>query len=470
MNPVVEEARVRETEVVEKARRRGFTTEYKLRVLAEADRCTKPGEVGALLRREGLYSSLLSAWRRQRDAGELSASSPKKRGPPAKLPDASARRVAELEKELARAQARLKRAEALLDLQKKFFGNPGSGTAQARRGALMRVALEAVGEMGVAPVCQALGLPRATFYRRARPNQEPVRRGSPPRALLPEQRAEVLTVLHEPRFQDAAPAEVYAQLLDEGRYLCSERTMYRVLAENHEVRERRNQLRHPSHPVPQVHATKPNALWSWDITKLHGPAKWTYFYLYVVLDVFSRYVVGWMVAHRESAVLAQRLLAQTCERQGIEPGQLTIHADRGTSMTSKPVALLMADLGVTKTHSRPHVSNDNPFSEAHFKTLKYRPDFPQHFGCLQDARGFCGDFFGWYNEEHHHSGLGLLTPHDVHHGLAAQRLAARAAVLAAAYATHPERFPRGAPKPQALPTAVWINDPARLAHSQEAAQ
>jgi putative transposase len=334
----------------------------------------------------------------------------------------------------------------------------------------MAVALEAVDELGVAPVCQALGLPRATFYRGARPKHGPVHKPSPPRALQPEQRAEVLAVLQEPRFQDAAPAEVYAQLLDEGRYLCSERTLYRVLAENHQVRERRNQLRHPNHPVPQLHATKPNELWSWDITKLHGPAKWTYFHLYVVLDVFSRYVVGWRVAHRESAALAQKLLAQTCERQGIVPGQLTIHADRGTSMTSKPVALLMADLGVTKTHSRPHVSNDNPFSEAHFKTLKYRPDFPQRFGCLQDARGFCGDFFAWYNQEHHHTGLGLLTPHDVHHGLATERIAARAAVLAAAYAAHPERFPRGAPKPQALPNAVWINDPARLATSREAAQ
>jgi putative transposase len=334
----------------------------------------------------------------------------------------------------------------------------------------MAVALEAVDELGVAPVCQALGLPRATFYRQARPKQGPVHKPRPPRALLPEQRAEVLSVLHEPRFQDAAPAEVYAQLLDEGRYLCSERTMYRVLAENHQVRERRNQLRHPNHPVPQLHATKPNELWSWDITKLHGPAKWTYFYLYVVLDVFSRYAVGWMVAHRESAALAQKLLAQTCERQGVAPGQLTIHADRGTSMTSKPVALLMADLGVTKTHSRPHVSNDNPFSEAHFKTLKYRPDFLQRFGCLQDARSFCGDFFDWYNQEHHHAGLGLLTPHDVHHGLAAERIAARASVLAAAHAAHPERFPRGAPKPQALPNAVWINNPARLANPQEAAQ
>ncbi|WIG94427.1 DDE-type integrase/transposase/recombinase [Myxococcus sp. SDU36] len=229
-------------------------------------------------------------------------------------------------------------------------------------------------------------------------------------------------------------------------------------------------MRHPNHPVPQLHATKPNEPWSWDITKLHGPSKWTYFYLYVVMDVFSRYVVGWMVAHRESATLAKKLLATTCERQGVVPGQLTIRADRGSSMTSKPVALLMADLGVTKTHSRPYVSNDNPFSEAHFKTMKYQPDFPECFGCIQDARGHCGDFFGWYNNEHHHGGLGLLTPYDVHHGLAAERLAARSAVLAAAYAAHPERFPRGAPTPKVPPTIVWISDPARRSTSLEAAQ
>ncbi|WP_338872822.1 IS3 family transposase [Myxococcus stipitatus] len=455
--------------MVEKAKRRRFSAEDKRRILEEADRCTKPGEVGALLRREGLYSSLLSVWRRQREAGGQAALEPVKRGPPAKVPAPGVRRIAELEKELARAQAKLKRAEALLDLQKKGIGNPGSGTAQARRGALMAAAREAVGELGVFPVCQVMGLSRATFYRSLRPTQGAARGRRQPRALSAEQRAEVLRVLHEPRFADAAPAEVYAQLLDEGRYLCSERTLYRVLAENQEVRERRNQLRHPNHPVPQVHATKPNELWSWDISKLHGPGKWTYFYLYVVLDVYSRAVVGWMVAHRESAALAQKLLAQTCERQGIQPGQLTIHADRGSSMTSKPVALLMADLGVTKTHSRPHVSNDNPFSEAHFKTLKYRPDFPRVFGCLQDARGFCADFFRWYNEEHHHSGLGLLTPHDVHHGLAHARLSARAVVLEAAFAAHPERFPHGLPKPQALPNAVWINNPAHLPNSKAAA-
>jgi putative transposase len=269
----------------------------------------------------------------------------------------------------------------------------------------------------------------------------------------------VLAVLHEERFVDLAPAEVYATLLDEGLYLCSERTMYRVLAEAAEVRERRDQLRHPKYAAPELLATQPNQLWSWDITKLLGPAKWTYFYLYVLLDVFSRYVVGWLLADAESSALAERLLAEAYARQGIEPGQLTIHADRGTSMKSKPVALLLADLGVTKTHSRPHVSNDNPYSEAQFKTLKYRPDFPERFGSIQDARGFNADFFRWYNNEHHHTGLGLLTPADVHFGRAEQRRDARALVLQAGHLAHPERFVLGPPVPPPLPTAAWINKP-----------
>ena len=273
-------------------------------------------------------------------------------------------------------------------------------------------------------------------------------------------------MLHERRFVDLAPAEVYATLLDEGRYLCSERTMYRILAEHHEVRERRNQLRHPRYAAPELLARQPNELWSWDITKLLGPAKWTYFYLYVMLDVFSRYVVGWMLAHRESASLAEQFIHETCLRQGIERGELTIHADRGSAMTSKPVALLLADLGVTKTHSPPHVSNDNPFSEAQFKTLKYRPTFPTRFGSIQDARVHCHVFFPWYNTEHHHSGLGLLTPADVHHGVAEERVAARATVLAAAHAAHPERFPAGRPHPPARPGEVWINPPARPVRSQ----
>ena len=241
--------------------------------------------------------------------------------------------------------------------------------------------------LGIAPTCAALGLPRATYYRRRRPQSAPPARRRSPRALSPRERAAVLTVLHEPRFVDLAPAEVYATLLDEGQYHCSERTMYRLLAAAHEVRERRNQLRHPRYAAPELLARRPNELWSWDITKLLGPAKWTYFYLYVMLDVFSRYVVGWMVAHGESAALAEQFIHETCARQGIGRDELTIHADRGSAMTSKSVAFLLADLGVTKTHARPHVSNDNPFSEAQFKTLKYRPAFPERFGSIQDARG-----------------------------------------------------------------------------------
>jgi putative transposase len=249
--------------------------------------------------------------------------------------------------------------------------------------------------LGIAPTCAALGVPRATYYQRRRSQRAPPCRRPSRRALTAEERATVLAVLHEPRFVDLAPAEVYATLLDEGRYLCSERTMYRLLAEHAEVRERRDQLRHPIYAAPELLARRPNELWSWDITKLLGPAKWTYFYLYVMLDVFSRYVVGWMVTHRESATLAEQFIHKTCARQGIGREQLTIHADRGSAMTSKPVAFLLADLGITKTHSRPHVSNDNPFSEAQFKTLKYRPDFPARFGSIQDARSHCHAFFVW---------------------------------------------------------------------------
>jgi putative transposase len=317
-------------------------------------------------------------------------------------------------------------------------------------------------QLGVLATCAAFGVALATYYRHRAPLYGPrTKRPSPARRLGEPERRAVLDVLHEPRFADFAPAEVFATLLEEGRYLCSLRTMHRILAENSELRERRDQLRHPAYAKPELLATAPSQLWSWDITKLRGPAKWTYYHLYVILDVFSRYVVGWMVAHRESATLAKKLIAETCARQGIEPGHLTIHADRGSSMKSKPVAFLMADLGVTKTHSRPHVSDDNPFSEAHFKTLKYRPDFPERFGEIEDARGFCADFFPWYNDEHHHAALGMLTPADVHHGLVEQRVAERQVVLDAAYAAHPERFPHGRPIAPRPAREVWINKPTK---------
>jgi putative transposase len=319
---------------------------------------------------------------------------------------------------------------------------------------------EAFGKrVGVQAACAALFVPRSSLYRARAPQGVRSRPKISARALSQVEKIKVREELNSERFQDRSPREVYATLIDEGRYLCSYRSMYRILDENHEVRERRDQLRHPNYVKPELLATAPNQLWSWDITKLWGPSKWTYFYLYVILDVYSRYVVGWMIAERESAALAEELISQTCARQGIQRGQLTVHADRGSAMTSKPVALLLADLGVTKTHSRPHVSNDNPYSEAQFKTMKYRPDYPTRFGCLQDARAWAAEFFAWYNREHHHTGLALLTPADVHFHRAQAVLQKRQAVLQAAYEKTPERFVKGVPHPTPLPKAVWINPP-----------
>src|SRR6187397_567715 len=323
--------------------------------------------------------------------------------------------------------------------------------------------------VGVVAACDFLAAARASFYRQRpvlgpltalapEPNL-PAERPTPARALSPVERASVLAVLHEERFQDCSPAAVQATLLDEGQYLCSTRTMYRILEQEGESRERRDQLVHPPYHKPELLATAPNQLWSWDITKLLGPAKWTYFSLYVILDVDSRYVTGWMVAHREHADLAERLIAETIAKQEIPAGQLTLHADRGSSMTSKPVAFLLADLGVTKSHSRPHVSNDNPYSESQFKTLKYRPGFPACFASIEEARAFCQDFFRWYNAEHRHSGIGLLAPEVVHYGQAQDAYDARSQVLVTAYTAHPERFVRQVPRPPQLPTAAWINPP-----------
>lgn len=318
-------------------------------------------------------------------------------------------------------------------------------------------------DVGVKSSCDALAVPRASFYRwRDKDNHYTRDRCRPvsPLALTSDERKDVLDILHEDRFVDQAPMEVYSVLLDEGIYKCSVRTMYRILEDNQEVKERRNQLRHPRYKKPEILATEPNQVWSWDITKLRGPVKWTYYYLYVILDIFSRYVVGWMVAHREKSALAKKLIEQSCEKQGIQQDQLIIHSDRGPSMTSKPVALLLADLGVTKSHSRPYVSNDNPYSESQFKTMKYRPDFPKRFGCIEDARSFCQGFFDWYNTEHYHSGIGFLTPEDVHYGRAEQIIKEREKVLKVAFERHPNRFKGKVPKPMALPKAVWINKPS----------
>lgn len=321
--------------------------------------------------------------------------------------------------------------------------------------------------VGIEPACDALGVARASFYRRrplfgpppAESVLAPVVRSVSPRALSSGERDGVLAVLNSERFQDCAPAAIHATLLDDSQYLCSVRTMYRVLEENGPTRDRRDQLVHPQYQKPELLATAPNQLWSWDITKLRGPVKWTYFYLYVILDVFSRYVVGWMLAPRESAELAKKLIEETCGKQNIRPDSLGLHADRGSAMRSKPVALLLADLSVTKTHSRPYTSNDNPYSESQFRTMKYRPEFPDRFGCLQDGRAFCQTFFPWYNDQHHHSGIGMMTPAMVHYGSAAAVRQNRQLTLDAAYAAHPERFVRRPPTLPPLPKEVWINKP-----------
>jgi putative transposase len=322
--------------------------------------------------------------------------------------------------------------------------------------------------VGTRPACRALGAAHATIYRRRRPPEPrpPRRRPVPARALSQAEREAVLAELHSERFVDCSPAQVWATLLDEGRYLASERTMYRILAAHQgPVRERRDQLEHPPYAAPELLAERPNEVWSWDISKLKGPAKWTHYYLYVILDVFSRYAVGWTVQHRESAQLAKALIAQATEQQKITRDTLTVHADRGSSMTSKPVAFLLADLGVLKTHNRPYTSTDNPYSEAQFKTLKYRPGFPQRFDSIEHARAFCRPFFDWYNHTHRHSGIGLMTPATVHHGRAHALHADRARVLDAAYAATPDRFVRRAPTPPPVPAAAWINKP----NSEEAA-
>jgi putative transposase len=320
--------------------------------------------------------------------------------------------------------------------------------------------------IGTRAACAAAGVAQASWYRRHRvspapPRREPVHQRDrvQPRALAPAERQAILGVLHSDRFADVSPEEAWAVLLDEGTYLGSVSTFYRVLRAGGEVRERRRQATHPARVKPELQADGPNQVWSWDISKLHGPAKWTYYHLYVILDIYSRYVAGWMVASCESAALAEKLIAATCAKQSISPNQLTIHADRGSSMTSKPVTFLLADLGVIQSHSRPHVSNDNPYSESQFKTLKYRPSFPARFASIQQARAWCQDFFPWYNSEHRHSGLGLHTAADVHHDRTGPIQAARTATLSAAYATHPERFVRKPPAPPELPATAWINQP-----------
>jgi putative transposase len=326
-------------------------------------------------------------------------------------------------------------------------------------------------QLGTQRACEVLAYPRSSYYRQLRPPTSPAERQpqlSPvsPRALTAAERKQIKQLLNSERFADCSPRQVYATLLDEDVYLCSISSMYRILHENDEVHERRNQKRHPAYKKPELVATAPNQVWTWDITKLRGPVTHVYYYLYTILDLFSRYVVGYMIAERELAVLAKQLVADSCTKQGIVPNQLILHADRGSSMISKTLALLLADLGVGKSHSRPYVSNDNPYSEAQFKTMKYRPDYPDYFGSLVHARTWAPPFFNWYNNHHRHTGLGLMTPATVHYGLAADLTARRQIVLSAAYAQHPERFVKGLSLPPQLPDAVWINPPKAIVEKE----
>ncbi len=323
----------------------------------------------------------------------------------------------------------------------------------------MKLVDERTDELTVAEACEAIDLARATYYRAKSQMAPPASKKTSHRGLSEVECERVLELLVSDDYCDKSVRQVWAELIDGGTYCCSVRTMYRILAASEAVRERRDQLRHPEYTCPELLATGPNQLWSWDITKLLGPHKWTYYYLYVLMDVWSRNVVGWMVAERESATLAVELIRQSCERQSIGEHQLTVHADRGSSMRSKPVAFLLADLGVTKTHSRPYTSSDNPYSEAQFKTLKYQPEFPERFGSLEDARAFLRIYFDWYNNVHRHSGIGLVTPAQRHHGMDKVVYEKRQEVMAAFYERHPERFVKGMPKPPELPGEVWINKP-----------
>ena len=323
-------------------------------------------------------------------------------------------------------------------------------------------------EVGLVRACRVMNVDRSAVYREraaarrlSGPRRPPAARCRPPLAFSDAERQRVLDTLNSERFADCSPRQTYATLLDEGAYIGSVRTMYRLLASCAPVRERRNQLTHPPYAKPELLATQPNQVWSWDITKLRGPEKWSYFQLYVILDIFSRYVVGWMIAHRETAELAVQLIEETVAKQNIAPHQLVVHADRGISMRSKPLAALLVDLEVAKSHSRPYVSDDNPYSEAQFKTLKYRPDFPDRFGSIEDARAHCDAFFTWYNTMHHHSGIGLMTPETVHHGRAAELTRQRATTLEAAFHANPIRFKHVAPQPPEVPLAAWINPPAK---------
>ncbi|MGH2767116.1 MAG: IS3 family transposase, partial [Actinomycetota bacterium] len=454
-----DEAMGGEPSLPERPRRRSFTVSYKLAVLEEYEGCTDPGAKGAVLRREGLYSSHIVEWRRARDAGVLAGLAPKprpKRFTPERAELTLLRRRAE------RAEAELAKARLVIEIQGKSIRALGEAAGRERRGPEAAAVIDAAFSelspvVGTRAACAAVGRARATHYRRLKPPLAgpPRPRRSPPNALSEKERQAVVEALHEPRFCDQAPAQVWATLLDEGTYLGSEATMYRELRRRGEVSERRRQATHPPRVVPELVATRPAQVWSYDATTLRGPVRGVHYQLFVMLDIFSRYAPGWLVVDQECAEVVKAWIGQVVAAHGgVQPGSLTIHADRGSAMTSRPVAVLLADLKIGRTHSRPHVSNDNPYSEANFKTLKYCPAFPDRFGSLEDARVFCDTFFEHYNHHHRHSGIGYHTPASVHFGTAAQVRAHRAAILDAAYAAHPERFVNKTPTPPPLPGAA----------------
>src|SRR5215211_1267912 len=431
---------VDEPDPAARPRRRSFTAEYKARILDEYDALPLGStERGALLRREGLYTSHIAEWRKARDAGARVGLAPK----------AKPRRSAE-QVELENLRRRNERLEAELERTKTALEITGK----------VHALLEQLSE-SAAPETKSKS--RATIYRRRHPPtaRSATARPEPANKLSEAERQRVLTVLRSDEYCDLAPAQVWSRLLDDGIYLCSISTMYRLLAIVGENRERRRQRTHPARKKPELMATAPNGVWSWDITKLQGPERGVYYELFVIIDIFSRYVVGWMVSPAETGELAEAFIADALAGQGIDRDQLTVHADRGTSMTSKPVAQLLVDLGVARSHSRPHVSNDNPYSEANFRTLKYCPAFPGRFGGIEDARSFCGLFFDHYNHVHRHSGIGLHTPASVHYGTAPEIRAQRVVTLDAAYAANPARFGHRQPTPPTLPTVAWINQPQR---------
>ncbi|MCL2823919.1 MAG: IS3 family transposase [Polyangiaceae bacterium] len=443
----------------DRPRRRKFSADQKQMILEAVDACSEPGQISAILRRERIYTSHIAGWRRQRDIGAISALGPKEHERKPRPDPSIAARVKQLEHEKLSLDERLSKAEFLIDLQKEVFARSRASNSQS--GQRIRKSIDAIAALGAAVglgrACAALGVPRASYYRSLQPPRAPCKRRSPPRTLSDAERQAVIDILHSDRFADKPLREICATLLDEGTFLCSLSTMYRLLRAPDDSRERRNRPRHPACRKPELVATGPNQVWSWGITKLCGPTEGAHFYLYVIIDIFSRYAVGWMVATCESADQAARFIDDTCKQQSISREQLTLHTDMGSSTKSKAVGLLLGDLGVAKKHSRPYVSDANPYSTSHFKTLKYRPGFPASFGSLEDARSFCGTFFGWYNTEHRHTGIGLMTPSTVHHNQAEAQTTKRRRVLEAAYRTHPERFVRGAPVPPVVPDSVSIN-------------